>query len=475
MKSLALERIQNIGWFVVVAVGLASAGVWTNVMGASAELLPDVSRTAFGASSFSIGRMVVGVALILLARTVQEVWRSIAGMTSIIIVAATGFAVIAPHQTLLDAAALCSACIFLGSMCYTVLTTSFYMLLSYARKISAAAAAIAASLLAELVVTNRVLEGGSFVADAYAVMVSSVLLGACLMVAFAKSPGGVPHCDRTEEEGRLSFRACLPVCRLLIYTVALVCIKALSDVGAWGMNRGYYLGVESVSSSEMLVICLLVAAMAAVVFVVPVPRLSMQVRSILGFAMVLAGLQILALGGDIAFGRIFDLVTVSCESFAHLLMWVTFIECILTVPIPPFRLTGIRSVVYVLASILLSMVSNAGIASSTVVMVAIYGLFLLLVLTLVAGGYTGRGPVEVVDAVVDVDEGAARINAFVERYGLSGKEREILILLLGGAKRSDIEHTLGMSEGTVRTHISRMYRKLDVHSKGELENLVSKE
>lgn len=62
-----------------------------------------------------------------------------------------------------------------------------------------------------------------------------------------------------------------------------------------------------------------------------------------------------------------------------------------------------------------------------------------------------------------------------ERYGLSEREAEIVELLAEGRTRPYIREKLFISNNTVATHIKHIYRKLDVHSKEELIDLVKSE
>ena len=55
---------------------------------------------------------------------------------------------------------------------------------------------------------------------------------------------------------------------------------------------------------------------------------------------------------------------------------------------------------------------------------------------------------------------------------LSHREREIATALLEGQKERSIAHTLGMSPHTVRTHLKRMYRKLQVTDRTELVTTI---
>jgi DNA-binding CsgD family transcriptional regulator len=61
---------------------------------------------------------------------------------------------------------------------------------------------------------------------------------------------------------------------------------------------------------------------------------------------------------------------------------------------------------------------------------------------------------------------------FMEKYGLSQREREIFVLLMRGRKNKDIAGELFISENTVKVHVYNIYRKLGVNSRlGILEML----
>jgi DNA-binding NarL/FixJ family response regulator len=51
--------------------------------------------------------------------------------------------------------------------------------------------------------------------------------------------------------------------------------------------------------------------------------------------------------------------------------------------------------------------------------------------------------------------------------GLSEREREVLGLLVAGASNKGIAHQLGLSENTVKAHVSHIFDKLDVQSRAE--------
>lgn len=66
----------------------------------------------------------------------------------------------------------------------------------------------------------------------------------------------------------------------------------------------------------------------------------------------------------------------------------------------------------------------------------------------------------------------ANCDAIAERYLLSRREAEVLELLAKGYNSAYIQEKLYISEGTVKTHVRHIYRKLDVHSQQDLMRMV---
>ena len=65
-----------------------------------------------------------------------------------------------------------------------------------------------------------------------------------------------------------------------------------------------------------------------------------------------------------------------------------------------------------------------------------------------------------------------RCHLVADTFLLSQRELEILCLLAKGRNAAYVQKELVISEGTVRTHMRNIYRKLDVHSQQELMDLV---
>jgi DNA-binding NarL/FixJ family response regulator len=80
--------------------------------------------------------------------------------------------------------------------------------------------------------------------------------------------------------------------------------------------------------------------------------------------------------------------------------------------------------------------------------------------------FEGGSPMspQIARRVVDYFHESAGITSDTE---LSGREMEVLQLLSRGAMYKEIGDQLGISLGTVRSHIAKIYEKLHVHSRAE--------
>ena len=76
---------------------------------------------------------------------------------------------------------------------------------------------------------------------------------------------------------------------------------------------------------------------------------------------------------------------------------------------------------------------------------------------------------------VQPDRGAlieSACDALAGECGLTEREREVFGMLARGHNGYHIRDELTLSYNTVKTHVKRIYRKLDVHSQQELIDLV---
>ncbi len=512
------ETHRLVGGAVALVIGLSLVGIWTNVLGYSTALFGRGTGAYPSSGAFMAGRLIVAVALIALARQVQSHRVQVTVAAALVMAAATCVAMLAPEQTLFDADTLSRTSVIVASMGYTLVTTPFYILLARTVPNRLSALLIALSLVFETVPSVALSAGASPSQQATVLVLAPAATGAAYLASshLLERPLGNPLGNPlgSQPDGPLGGTTERPktytrreraylLTRLFVFTVALVCIRALSDVGIWGRTRENYIGMSELSAVELAFIAGFTLLVSVAIFVVP-RRPTNLTRSIVGFIVVIAGLQLLAMGDEPLFGTVFDWATESCEIFSHLLMWMTYIECVQETDIPAYRVTGYRSVVYVAATAFFDgYLDTPGAATSSLVIVIVYILFIVVLVPLVtsliprhdahspagggsggrdAGGLGSEGDASGLNGegrnpgadLADREGGApnrAALASFETAYKLSPRESEVFELLLSGATYASVTQATKMSEGTVRTHVSAIYRKLDVHSRQEMADL----
>jgi len=75
-------------------------------------------------------------------------------------------------------------------------------------------------------------------------------------------------------------------------------------------------------------------------------------------------------------------------------------------------------------------------------------------------------------AMIRKQELADRCAEVARAYKLSTREEEVLLLLAQRKTVGIIERELFIANGTAKTHIRHIYRKLDIHSRDELSDLL---
>lgn len=64
---------------------------------------------------------------------------------------------------------------------------------------------------------------------------------------------------------------------------------------------------------------------------------------------------------------------------------------------------------------------------------------------------------------------------FFEKFNITNREKEIILLLMKGYSYNQLAEELVISLTTVKTHVHNIYRKVEVKNKIELFNLINKE
>lgn len=69
----------------------------------------------------------------------------------------------------------------------------------------------------------------------------------------------------------------------------------------------------------------------------------------------------------------------------------------------------------------------------------------------------------------------SKLNAFYNEYGITSRQIEIINLIVAGDSNKEISEKLFITEGTVKTHIYNIYKKVDVSSRTQLLNIILKD
>lgn len=68
----------------------------------------------------------------------------------------------------------------------------------------------------------------------------------------------------------------------------------------------------------------------------------------------------------------------------------------------------------------------------------------------------------------------AAMNRFLDKFNFTGREEQIIKLIIDGKSNKEIENELSLSLQTVKNYISRIYKKAGVKSRFELQSLLNK-
>jgi len=85
---------------------------------------------------------------------------------------------------------------------------------------------------------------------------------------------------------------------------------------------------------------------------------------------------------------------------------------------------------------------------------ALYGIFLII--------YFARYPVATPVANEEPSQ------EFLSKYGITDREREIILMVMQGKSNEDIARELVISLGTVKTHLHNIYKKAGIDSRYDL-------
>ncbi|MDR0347399.1 MAG: helix-turn-helix transcriptional regulator [Coriobacteriales bacterium] len=272
---------------------------------------------------------------------------------------------------------------------------------------------------------------------------------------------------------------------LLINSLLRAVIRVMSSMGFWGDSI--------VPASQLLILDFLVLAFifsfAAYFALVRQTHPDPILRFLPAFLIILAGffvldpqvLAMLQLNSWMAF-----ILNLFVELFAHLFFWSIIVFGIRSLSIHPFRVAGLAITLYAVASALLTFAMPT--PSSAYRLIAVLALYGFIVVLMFAFRLTRPAAQQAVPVTTDTapseppntdtkginGEATALspLSELAQSCNLSPRETEVFLLLAQGRSRPYIQQELFLADGTVKTHISRIYTKLGISNRQELITLV---
>lgn len=314
---------------------------------------------------------------------------------------------------------------------------------------------------------------------------------------------GVPVCE--VQHARLSKTNNTVAAMLVaIAAVVLAVIRSVSYLGVWGdTNANIFTALPWFTGIVIPAFCVVVFAYGALIRMTDV---ALPLRFQPALLLILAGLFVVAIqanpsGASLLF--LTDVIQID-ELCAHLLFWAVVVAALDVMNAPSYRVLGFGGAVYAAASIVwVLLLGRAAIVDTLLVMLATYALIITALYVVWAisrkRAHAGSGHVHLLeeDALLEesriptasrsqdtrlaggqqaetplVDTVSSTCLELARRYGLSPRETEVFILLAQGRTRAFIQEELVLSGSTVKTHVSHIYAKMDVHDRQEMMNLI---
>lgn len=180
----------------------------------------------------------------------------------------------------------------------------------------------------------------------------------------------------------------------------------------------------------------------------------------------------------VSHGSLFaDLISLLSYNVLTIILWIMIVRIVTRYSLPTQFVLGLGLGVYC-AGMLVGQFFGAIYASFFVVTAKGLSTVTLICVCLVFFGYLFLFNEEAMDKLLNErdQQGPKR---FVQRcdevskaYKLSPREEEIMILVVKGRSNPRIQETLGLTAGTVNSHLSHLYRKLGVHDKQSLIDII---
>lgn len=248
--------------------------------------------------------------------------------------------------------------------------------------------------------------------------------------------------------------------RAFLASIILASMQAFSTYGVYGDS---YLSGDSFYVPFSL-FTLLVPLFAWVFFALPAKRGAMGGSYRNSFLIILLGLFIVSAqssGTWILSEQVSTLLLTLLEMMGHVVFWTAIISACWLAEGKAMKIIGGTMAVFAAASIFWIVIMQSLNALVTTIILAVAYLSVIAIMRL----FPKISIVKTSDKSL-VDEGY--LLAIAEEHDLSPRETDVFLLLAQGRSRRYIAQELYISDGTAKTHITRIYQKLGVKTKQDM-------
>ncbi|MEG0218108.1 MAG: LuxR C-terminal-related transcriptional regulator [Raoultibacter sp.] len=160
-----------------------------------------------------------------------------------------------------------------------------------------------------------------------------------------------------------------------------------------------------------------------------------------------------------------EITITAAELFAHALFWTIVATAIRLQKGSPFRVIGFSTGLYDLISIIwITLFFSLGATNNAIILLVVFLVVSLLIWL--------ADKSDAAQTTMPPEPIADKRQEIATRYALSPRETEVFMMLAQGRSRTYISEELFISDGTTKTHISHIYKKLEVSNKQEMFDIL---
>jgi DNA-binding CsgD family transcriptional regulator len=261
--------------------------------------------------------------------------------------------------------------------------------------------------------------------------------------------------------------------QLLVICVIVIALRSVGAGGLWGSFREANLGFNLLDLLPSLAVAVLFPLIALPAFWFHTRTERYQEYQIpllvfIGLLLVLTSLE-----GRFSDTAVFSILAAIADNVCLTIFCFIVITSAQRLPYPTRFTLGLAVAFnHLVALIWMIFFETTGLVTSLIILLIAYVLVLLIAFRR-AGVRHGNKPVPAYAGQTSQEHRLAHYQETAKLHGLTKREAEILVLLAQGRSVPYIQSALTLSEGTVRTHVSHIYTKLEVHTKQELIDLLA--